>query len=1108
MPLGPRRTTIFALLFLVSSGMLARAQGLATIRGTITDPSGANVPNAKVTATQVSTGLVRSVNAGSDGNYLIPALSPADYSLTIDARGFRQVTHTGITLLADQALTLNINLELGPAVQIVNVTEAATQVNVSTGTLTQVINETQMIELPLNGRNAAQLALLVAGTANPPSGGGGAVQGNTKQFPSEIAIATNGNQEDQVSYLLDGANYNDEHYSTNLPFPPPDALQEFSVQTAGYSAQYGNNSGGVVNIITKSGTNAVHGDVFEFLRNAALNARNFFNLQQKDQLKRNQFGFTLGGPFDIPKLYSGRNRTFWFFGYQGTRLSDVQAAKQSFVPTAAELNGDFSAYLTAASPDNALRKAATILDPQTRQPFPGNIIPVSRFDRASLGAEKYLPSATGNGLVFYNDPISQPENQTVERFDHYFHSADQISVRGVWDNYTSIGFYDPTNILSLQGPSIITAQNYLIHETHIFRPNMVNDLRVSYWRLKSSRGPQPGSPSVTDFGVQHIWQGAHPNMDSIGVTGFFGFGQNPLAYFTRQGYNWADDFNWVRGRHNIQLGFSAERSHSYIDNQIALNGTFTFTADLTNLAMASWLLGTLQTFGQQGGQPRNFEDTILGFYAQDSYRSSKRLTLNYGLRYEPPLPWNETGGRINYFNPKNFYAGVHSQIFVNAPVGLLFRGDASVPPNIGLYPNYKAGFMPRLGFAYDLFGDGKTALRGSFGMFNDTRQGADQANAIAGPVVPFTSALNLTQPQGPFSNPLLGVTNPFPAPPKPSSTVPFVSPVPVMGVDTSQTNEVVPVSYTWNLTIERQLAPGWLLRLSYVGNHGSHLRELAQLNPSVYVPGSTLSPDQRRVFAGYGAIQISMLDCNSIYGGGQVTLEKRFSQAGFLHGLTLLGNYTYSRALDDLPFNSGVEGTGASVIPFWKPGRHQDDYGPSEFNHTHVATISFNWPLPKLELLNRFTRSIFGNWEVSGIWTGNSGLPLTVLAGVDRSGTSLSADRAVVVGSPKGPGACGSVAPCVNFLTPSSFQLPALGTFGTEGKGSFYGPDLLNLDVGIFKNFILTERLKVQFRTEFFNIFNHANFNPPTTSLSSAGFGSITTANDPRIGQFALKLLF
>ncbi len=1100
-------TLVFIWLLLPGSAL---AQGLASLRGTVTDSSGAVIPSATVSVAQVGTGFSRNVTTNTEGDYLIPALPPADYILTAQANGFRQITRKGLTLLADKSVTVNVEMEVGDATQTVTVEAAPTQVDTTTGTQSQVINQTQMVELPLNGRNAAELSLLVAGASPPPAGGGGSLQGVSKQFPSQIAVSTNGAQEDQVSYQLDGGTFMDEFFSVNLPFPLPDALQEFSVETSNYAAQYGSNSGGVVNIITKSGSNAIHGDVFEFNRNAVFNARNFF-AARRDQLKRNQFGFTLGGPVVIPKLYNGRDRTFWFFGYQGTRLKNIGGTSSAFVPTPANLNGDFSAYLDATNPNNPLGRAVQVIDPNTGQPFPGNIIPVSRLDPAALGAEKYLPKPTGTGQVFSQTPIVQNLDETVERFDHSFSSADRLTFRGTWNNFVNQAVFDPRNVLTLSSGSKITSQNYLLHEIHLFRSNLLNDFRVTYWRLKSSRGPAPGSPNVTDFGVQNIFQASPKSVQGVSVSGFFGFSESPFAAFVRQGFTWADDLSWTHGPHNFQFGISADRSRFDLVNNVAMDGSFTFTSDVTNLALASFLLGKMRTFTQGSGQPENLRDIFLGFYAQDSFRVSKRLTLNYGVRYEPGIPWNEIRGRFNYFRPADYYAGIHSKVFPNAPVGLLFQGDAGVPPRIG-WANDMNNVMPRFGFAWDVFGDGKTSIRGGGGLFYDTRISGAMLNTITGVgtgnVAPFAPTIIITNPQGPFSNPYLGIANPFPAPQPPPINVTFPTPLAVASVDGAHRNLVTPLEYNWNLGIERQIVPGWLLRVAYVGSHGSHLRDLVQLNPAIYIPGSALSPDQRRMFPGYSTIYQTSMDTNAEYNSAQVSLEKRVGQSGFLHGVTLLANYTFSKSIDTAPVSGNVIGTGVSTIPFWMPGRRNMDRGLSDFNHTHRMVISYDWPLPKLAGLNWFARGLLGGWELTGLLSAQSGFPFTVVAGQDQSQTAIGQDRAVVVGAPYGPGACGSKAPCVDFLNRNAFALPTVGTFGNVGKDALIGPGLVTWDMGFFKNFPFQERYRIQVRAEFFNTLNRANFGNPSSAVNAGAFGSITSAADPRIGQLALKFLF
>ena len=1011
------RNIFLGLILTPSAGF---AQGLISIQGTVYDPNGGAIANTKIVLTQPATGLTRMATSDAQGSYIIPAVPPASYNIDAQASGFRPSHLQGIIALADQNLTVNIQMQVGDATQAVTVEAGAALVDTVSGTQKQVINQTQMVELPLNGRNAAQLSFLVAGAT--PSIPGGALQGVSKVFPSQIVVSTNGTQQDQVSYFLDGGTYNDEMWSVNQPFPFPDALQEFSVQTSNYGAQFGNNAGGVVNIVTKSGSNQLHGDLFEFNRNAVFNARNFFS-STRDQLRRNQFGFTAGGPVLIPHLYNGKNKTFWFFGYQGTRIRNNSAAQSAFVPTPAELNGDFSVFSSAQNPNNPLQRAVQIIDPKSGQPFPVNQIPVSRFDPASLALEGYLPKPSGQGLAFYQVPTVQNENETIERFDHAISASDQLSFRGTWNRFTSGAVFDPTSILSLSGGSTLSSHNYLLHETHIFQPNLLNEARLTYWRMVSSRYPAPKAPNAADLGVQNLYQSSPPTIDNISVQGFFTISQNPLAVFVRQGEAFADDLSWIKGKHSMQFGFSIEKSRLDAVNNNGADGTFSFTSDTTNLALASYLLGYLRTFTQQAGQPFNLRDTFSGVYALDSFRASKRLTLTLGIRWEPGIPWDEIKGRMNYFNPANYYAGVHSTVFSNAPTGLLFRGDAGVPGRIGLTPDYH-DFMPRFGFAYDLFGDGKTSVRGGAGTFYDTRTPGDFAFTQVGNVVPFVPQFSITQPQGPFSNPLLGYQNPFPAPGVPAPNAVFQNPVVVDTVDTSQTRQKTAVVYNWNVSIEHQFSSGWLARIGYVGTHASHIRELAQLNPAVSIPGSTLTSDKRRVFSGYGSIVQTTNDINSHYNGLQLSLEKRVSQSGFFNGLTVLANYTYSKAIDDLPAGAGVEGTPPSAIPFWSPGRHQFDTGVSDFDHTHLLVASYNWLLPKFESAPRYVRSIIGNWEISGILTMQSGDAFTVLAGKDQSQTALNEDRAVLLGNARGTGACGNTAPCLDWLNPCFLWFP------------------------------------------------------------------------------------
>ncbi|MDQ6676783.1 MAG: carboxypeptidase regulatory-like domain-containing protein [Acidobacteriota bacterium] len=1095
-----RSVTQFA--FALSFSGLAFAQGLGTLVGTVADKTGAVMPSAQVKVTDEATSTVRETTTNDQGYYVVPALRPSTYTLTIEAVGFAPSVRKGILLQADESLTVNQTVSVQQSNQTIEVSSEVSQVNTTTSTVSEVVDQRRVVDLPLNGRNAASLLLVVAGAT--PAPGTDVDQGNTKTFPATVTVSTNGSRQNQVSFRLDGANNNDLYTNANQPFPFPDSLQEFSVQTANYSAKYGGNAGGVVNVVTKSGSNGFHGNLFEFVRNAEFNARNFF-ASKRDQLKRNQFGGTIGGPIDIPRLYSGKNRDFFFFGYQGTRIRNVGGTSSVFVPTASNLNGDFSNVLDIG-PANPFGKPTTVVDPVTGLPFPGNRIPTSRFDPAAVAFLKYIPVVTsGNGRVFYSVPLAQSFNEYVSRIDHSFSERDRLTARYFFDRFSNTGFLDNSNYLSNSNFSVIESQNAMLAETHIVTPTALNEVRLSFSRETSNRGPAPGSISLASLGV-NLYQPPVNTIEGINVSGFFNPSQTDPASFIRNQYNLSDDFNWVLGKHSLSFGVSTIHAQVLLRNQFRTSGSYTFTSDVTNDALASFLLGYVRTFTQGFGE---FKDNLVNTgsgYVQDDFHASRRLTFNLGLRYDPLFPWQERMNRVEQFSVSNYNANVRSRIYANAPPGLLFHGDPGVP-QWGAKGSYN-NFSPRAGFAYDLTGDGKTSIRGGAGIFYDAIQDGIFNNRFVD-VTPFSPQFSLTQPQGSFSNPLLGLTNPYPSPFPPPKDSAFPGPVLVITYDPSHGGkELTPVVYQWNMIVERQFRADWLARVAYVGTQSRHLLESLELNPAVYTPGSKLSTDARRAFQPYGSISQATQDINSGYNSLQLTLQKRYS-----HGLTVLANYTWSKSIDTLPYNQGITGVSAgnnSPIPWNFPGRHQYDRGPSEFDHTQRFVGSYVFDLPKLATTNRLIRTVLGGWQWTGIFTYQTGGPLTILAGKDQSQTGIGADRANYLGgNPYGAGACGSSGPCVDYLAPGAFGLPPIGAYGNVGKGFLRGPDLLNWDTGLFKEIPLAgERTRLQFRAEFFNTLNRTNFNNPNVTQSAGGFGSITGAQDPRIGQLALKFQF
>lgn len=1071
---------------------VAHAQGYGTISGNITDPAGAIVPAATVTVTETGTGFARTLTADSTGHYVVPNLRPTQYDLTVEAKGFQRAVQSHITLLADQALTVDIQLVIGSSVQSVNVAGAPPLVNTTTATLSDVVGTERIVDLPLNGRAPAQLINLVAGAA----GATPTVVMSQSSLPGAVSPTINGSRTNQTSYLLDGANYLDNYYNTNTPFPFPDALEEFSVQTQDYSTRYGENSGGVVNVVTKSGTNDLHGDAFEFVRNDVFNARNFF-AAKTDPLQRNQFGGTIGGPVYIPHLYNGRNKTFFFFGYQGMRYVDIGTANSAFVPTAAELEGNFTAVST------------TIINPATNTAFsPHNIIPTTDFDKASLGLESFLPQPTSTaGQVFYDKPNRENTDEYIARVDEEIGGKDRIMVR-YYRDHVVLQPQSPANDLLAYSLGYNTpAQNWMGQETHSFRSNLLNQASFSFNTIPILKGPASNSPDAATFGVTGLWLPTPPWIQSISISGEFGISGGARGPFNTSDYGGQDNLSWVKGRHNIDLGFVVDHGRNDLGDLFQSQGTFTFESGYTKYALSDFLLGKLYSFAQGFGEFKNDRNMFYGFYGNDSFHATRRLTINFGLRYEPYLPWKEIHGRVEQFLPQNYYAGVVSQQFVNAPPGLRFPGDPGMPYD-GVTGSYD-DFAPRVGFAYDVTGNGKTSIRGGFGSYYDTRTNAVVNNRDAD-ITPFSPQVSLTPPPGPFSDPVQGYSAyPFPASYPPPKTAAFPAPVLVVGYDPS-TKYLVPVTYQWDFTVERELGGNWMLQVAYVGSETNHAQETIQLNPSTYIPGSTLGDNARALFPGYSTIGMASEDINGNFNALEMTLKKRMSK-----NLTLTAAYTYSRPLDDMPIggdgSSTIGADTTSTLPWYSPGRHQMDYGPSVNNYPNHLVVSYVWLLPTLSAYNRVLKGFLGDWEWNGIVTAQSGSDFTVLAGADISETGLGEDRAVLepgVSISDAAGACGTRAPCVNYFNPKAFVLPAAGTFGDTAKDSMMGPGLFTWDMGVFKNIPIKEQIKLQFRAEFFNVFNRANFSNPASSVAGSGFGTISGANDPRIGQLALKLIF
>jgi hypothetical protein len=1192
-----KRNVLAALFVLLFAPLYAHAQGLGSILGRVTDPAGAGVAGAQVSATQQGTGFSRDATSDTEGFYVIPSLQPAVYNITVEAKGFSTAKQQGITLLADQSLTVNMGLKLGQVTEIVTVTTNTVQVDTSTSSLKQVIEQQRIAELPLNGRNAAQLTLLVAGAVNSPNGG--ADQGATKTFPGAVTYSTNGARQDSISYQLDGGNYVDEYTNVNQPFPFPDALLEFSVQTSNYSAEYGENAGGVVNVITKSGTNSFHGDAFEFVRNPIFNAQNYFATPTTpDRIKRNQYGGTVGGPVI-------HDKTFFFAGYQRTAFRNLVLGSSHVVGQT-----DITNFLATGGPGGT---------PGTIDPGVAKMLGIDPTTGAYLGGSAKFSlagpiPAGSNPTVAFSKPDFENYDSGMGRLDHAIGKNDKITGRYEFDRFTKAPVFNPLELVAYTDATFsIVAQNALIHETHIFSPSLINDFRASYSREVSTRGPAPSAADLATFQTAPLpFQPTPSAIQGIGVQNGFSFGDNPAGVFTRNNFTYADDVSWERGKHDIHFGGSIEWSQVDLNNEFNQPGIVNFCAQDTYLnqpaglpTYENFLGGTMcdggpsgngYAFQQGAGEFKANRDKFPALYIQDNFHVSNRLTLNLGVRYEPALPWSDNGDRWAQVNLPAMAADVTSKVYPNAPPGIFFSpqngiSDSGMPKN-ALRSSHDH-LAPRIGFAYDVFGDGKTSLRGGAGIFYDTRAEGMLSNRFVdewpfSPQFILSTAGNSSptpgSTAGSFSDPLCTLPatqaalncsgaqatsyptfpSPFPAPTNFAYNPPFNE----IAVTYDPSGEYhVTTVYEWNLTIERQLPAGFLLRAAYVGSRTLHILETEYYNAGVpctsaasFVPcngkanvglanltvceatgGTVASCHGNANLSGAlfkpntfsTTVQADINDVNANYNALQTSLEKRMS-----HGFTLLANYTYSKSLDDLPFGEGVTGfdTGYSALPFNDPGRHAFDYGPSSFDHTHVFTGSYVWQSPTLSGHSSLIHHLFGDYQLGGIVSAASGRPITVLQGTELSGTGIGNDRGTFISgvSPYSSTGCGTTVNCVGWLNLAAFQPTKVGgainpliygTFGDVGKNVLRLPHAVNWDMSLSKNILLTERWKIQLRAEYFNIFNHPNFAPEGIStgtvnstdnissfdkISSNSFGTFRAgqAADPRIAQMAIKVFF
>lgn len=1075
----------------------AQATANSQIAGVVRDASGAAIPGAQVTAVQVQTGASRTVVSQADGSYTLPNLPVGPYRLEVKAKGFSSYVQNGIVLQVNENPTINPTMKVGEVSQQVEVTANAAMAETHDTSVAQVIDQRRIVQLPLNGRQATQLILLSGGSTNAPSGD----LNSSKNYQSgSVTISVAGGQANGTNYTMDGGDNNDSFSNVNLPFPFPDALQEFSVQTSGLSAQYGVHPGAVVNVVTKSGANQIHGDLFEFVRNGALNARNAFASTQ-DSLKRNQFGGTIGGPIV-------KNKVFFFAGYQGTRIRTTPPTTKSYVPNAAVLAGDFSTI--DAPPCVSGKTARTLIDPATGKPFPNNQVDPSRFNQQALNIVKLLPTSTDPcGLVEYGIPSPNDEDQVIGRVDWTKSENHSLFFRYFISDDNQPPVFDGKNLLTTtKYGDLARNQSAVFGDTYTLSPDTINSFHLTGNRLRIDRGPADNliNPGQLGVNVPILVR----NFITMGVSSHFnvGCGTCSPGHFNTNSVQLADDLQLIRGSHQISIG--ADWIHNQLNelSNFKSNGSFGFNGTATGDPLLDFLLGMPNDFTQGNPEEENWRQNYVGFYGQDNYRVNARLSINFGMRWEPYFPEYDRYGRGNHFDLAAFEAGQKSQVYVNAPAGLFFRGDKNTP--YALTNSHLANFAPRIGFIFDPAGNGRETIRASYGIYNDSPEifyfdrFADSA--------PFGSSIDISSPAGGLTNPYQGYPGgaPFPQPFPPASNAFF----PSYGVYVNLPQNIKP-TYTqaWNLSFQRQIGANWLASINYIGNKTTHLWLGTEANPAQYIPGNCTDPvsgktsacsttgntNQRRMLylmnpvqgAGYSTIAQTDDGANANYNALLVSLNHRFASH-----FTTMSNYTWSHCISEGDFSGEIAGPA-----YQNPYNRNGDRGNCGFDHRHIFNTSLVFASPTFA--NAWTQRFIGNWELSGIITVHSGEFLTITSGKDYSLTGVGNDRPNLVGNP-----AVSDPTIAEWFNPAAFAKNAAGTFGNVGRATVLGPGAFNFDMGLSRKFQVREGQNLEFRLESFNALNHVNFSNPHTSMSDSNFGKITGAGDPRILQLALKYVF
>ena len=1085
----------------------AYAQATAQITGVISDSQGAVLPGVDVTAIQTETGVKRSTVTDANGLFTLTNLPLGPYRVEAMLAGFRSFVRTGLVLQVNANPVVNVTMAVGSLTETVSVEAAAPLIETRSPSIGAVIENERIEALPLNGRQATDLIVLAGAAVQPPGAGA-----TSRSMTGGVGIAVAGGQTFGVAYSLDGAIHNNPYDNLNLPLPFPDAMQEFRVETSSTNANNGMHSGASVNAVTKSGTNARHGDLFEFFRNHRFNATDPFarvdpatGKRVDDGLNRNQFGATFGGPIR-------RDRLFFFGAYQGTKFKSTPSDLEAFVPTERMLNGDFSIFNSPACGRSVAMKGG----------FVDNRISPSLISPAARAIAAHLPKPQDEcGRVQYESTRPQQDHQFIGKVDAQLSGSHSMFGRYM---LTKVEITPPLQVLpdnilvSSLGGNTQYAHSLTVGDTRVLSNTTVNALRVAVNYTDIHRIHEPVGFDTADVGIKSF--SYLEDYMLVSVTGGFtiGGGTESEARFKTPSYQVTDDLTMIRGAHQFGVGGSLAFWRSLSQANVRSPGQFSFGGGNTGIGLGDFVIGRLSAAGlnpafiQAVPNTLDMQQWYVGLYAQDTWKASPKLTLNYGLRWEPALAQQIRNGAIYNFDMDRFLAGQKTTVFSNAPPGFLFPGDPGfVNGNAGM-DNHWNQWSPRVGAAWDPTGTGTSVLRGGYALGYDFINAQFHLNTSV--AQPWGAEVRLADGQlldDPFNG--SGVTNPFPY------TLSKDSPFNLFGPYISIPPDIkTPRQQSWNLTFQQQLGRAMAVNVSYLGSYSDRLWNVRSLNEGQFIPGSctlntptglrTFNPCTTAATLNFrrkitmqnwetgkylGAVDEHTAVGEQRYRGMLLGVQRRSGR-----GISIDANYTLSKC-EGHPTQGGT--TPNVNSGYVNPNDIDYDYGACTADRRHVFNLTGGYQTPEFD--DRLLRAIGSNWRVSMIYRVSSGSPLTVTVTSDPAGTGIGGQRANLDGDPYGDRHSTS-----NYLNFASFSAPAPGEYGRQRRGDIYGPGTRNVDISLVRMFRLDTH-RIEARVESFNLMNWTRYNNPSANFSAPNtFGRITSALDPRIMQFALKYDF